>query len=283
MKKRRAFLKWAGGKYLLIESIKQYLPGGELLIEPFVGAGSVFLNTEYDRYLLADINNDLIVLFNIVKKSPHKFIDDAKLLFTKENNQSTSYYQLRDRFNLSQDPYQRSLLFLYLNRHGYNGLCRYNSRGEFNVPFGQYKNVYFPEQEILFFAEKAKRAKFICASYQQAMKKAQPGSVIYCDPPYAPLSTSANFTAYYHRGFDKDEQLNLAKLAEKLSRKRNVPILISNHDTVETRLWYQNANIINVETRRFISCNSDSRKKISELLALFNQHGTRDSHCNNKC
>ncbi|STD23632.1 DNA adenine methylase [Enterobacter asburiae] len=100
-----------------------------------MGAGSVFLNTDFSRYILADINNDLISLYNIVKLRTEEYVAEARKLFTPENNHPDVYYQFRTEFNQSQDPFRRALLFLYLNRHGYNGLCRYNLRGEFNVPF----------------------------------------------------------------------------------------------------------------------------------------------------
>ncbi|VFS45670.1 DNA adenine methylase [Budvicia aquatica] len=171
MKKSRSFLKWAGGKYPLVNEIREYLPRGECLIEPFVGAGSVFLNTDYDEYVLADINSDLINLYNIVKQRTDQVVQDSRELFTDEYNQEPVYYQLRTEFNQSRDPYRRALLFLYLNRHCYNGLCRYNLSGEFNVPFGRYKKPYFPETELYCFAEKAKRATFFCENYEQTMMK----------------------------------------------------------------------------------------------------------------
>lgn len=142
------------GKYPLLDEIKKHLPQGDCLIEPFVGAGSVFLNTDYSRYILADINSDLISLYNIVKTQTDEYVQQSRDLFTPESNQSEVYYQLRDEFNQSQDPFRRALLFLYLNRHGYNGLCRYNLRGEFNVPFGRYRKPYFPEDELYHFAER---------------------------------------------------------------------------------------------------------------------------------
>lgn len=103
MKKNRAFLKWAGGKYPLVDEIRRYLPAGKRLIEPFVGAGSVFLNTDYEEYLLADINADLINLYNIVKTQPDNFVRDAKVMFSGEFNQSEMFYALRSEFNQSQD------------------------------------------------------------------------------------------------------------------------------------------------------------------------------------
>ncbi|WP_392558409.1 Dam family site-specific DNA-(adenine-N6)-methyltransferase [Orbus mooreae] len=269
MKKQRAFLKWAGGKYSLVEQIIKHLPEGDLLVEPFVGAGSVFLNTNYERYILADINHDLIALFNTIKEQPEKFIDDARVLFNPQNNQTAAFYELRNFFNYTKSDYQKSLLFLYLNRHCYNGLCRYNSKGEFNVPFGQnYDRVYFPEDEIIAFSEKAQKAEFVCASYHSVMQNAQKGSVVYCDPPYVPLSVSSSFTSYYSIDFGIDDQKNLATLAENLAKK-DIPVLISNHDTTDTRDWYQHAKLHSVTSRRSINSNGSGRKKIDELLALY--------------
>ena len=119
-----------------------------------MGAGSVFLNTDFSRYIPADINSDLISLYNIVKLRTDEYVEEARKLFTPENNSPDVYYQFRTEFNQSQDPFRRALLFLYLNRHGYNGLCRYNLRGEFNVPFGRYKRPYFPQDELYHFAKK---------------------------------------------------------------------------------------------------------------------------------
>jgi len=269
MKKNRAFLKWAGGKYPLVDDIKRYLPVGDCLIEPFVGAGSVFLNTDYDAYILADINSDLINLYNIVKTRHEEFIRDARELFTPEFNQSERFYELRAEFNACKDIYRRSLLFLYLNRHCYNGLCRYNLSGSFNVPFGRYKKPYFPEDELYWFSEKAQNAQFVCEHYQQTLEKAQRGSVVYCDPPYVPLSATANFTAYHTNSFSLADQQNLARLAEQLLADQQVPVLISNHDTELTRDWYSAATLHVVTARRTISSNILQRSKVTELLALY--------------
>lgn len=269
-KKYRSFLKWAGGKYSLVEQIRPFLPEGEQLIEPFTGAGSIFLNTNYDNYLLADINNDLISLFKVIKRTPKKFVKEAKDLFNKENNVKASYLQLREEFNQCTDSYQRSLLFLYLNRHGYNGLCRYNMKGEFNVPFGSYKQPYFPEEELYFFSEKAKKAKIICSNYEQIMKEAKKDSVIYCDPPYTPLSRTAHFTSYFNvKSFTEEDQVNLVKIAKKITKKHQVPVIISNHDTDLTRDWYKTADLYTIKTRRYIASQGGNRSEINELLAVF--------------
>lgn len=267
--KHRAFLKWAGGKYALIEHICMRLPNGKKLIEPFVGAGSVFLNTEYDHYVLNDINPDLISLYKQLKTNTEFVISEAQKLFCAANNQEARYYDLRKEFNATDDPLYKSLLFLYLNRHGYNGLCRYNLSGGYNVPFGRYKAPYFPKKELYYFAEKSQRATFTCESFQQSFKRARKSDVIYSDPPYAPISLTANFTQYSQNGFSLDDQLTLAKLAEHNASKKNVTVLISNHDTPFTREIYSEADLSQLMVSRTISQNAENRNKVGELLALY--------------
>ncbi|MGY0617598.1 Dam family site-specific DNA-(adenine-N6)-methyltransferase [Vibrio sp. FJH11] len=269
MKKQRAFLKWAGGKYGLVEDIQRHLPPARKLVEPFVGAGSVFLNTDYDQYLLADINPDLINLYNLLKESPEEYISEAKRWFVAENNRKEAYLSIRSQFNNTDDVMYRSLAFLYMNRFGFNGLCRYNKKGGFNVPFGSYKKPYFPEAELEFFAEKAKKATFVCEGYPETFRRARKGSVVYCDPPYAPLSNTANFTSYAGNGFTLDDQAALADIAEKTATERGIPVLISNHDTTLTRRLYHGADLSVVKVKRTISRNGSGRNKVDELLALF--------------
>ncbi|WP_045466824.1 Dam family site-specific DNA-(adenine-N6)-methyltransferase [Vibrio hyugaensis] len=270
MKKQRAFLKWAGGKYGLVEDIQRHLPPARKLVEPFVGAGSVFLNTDYDQYLLADINPDLINLYNLLKERPEEYISEAKRWFVAENNRKEAYLSIRAEFNNTDDVMYRSLAFLYMNRFGFNGLCRYNKKGGFNVPFGSYKKPYFPEAEMEFFAEKAKKATFVCEGYPEAFSRARKGSVVYCDPPYAPLSNTANFTSYAGNGFTLDDQAALADIAERAATERGIPVLISNHDTTLTRRLYHGAELSVVKVKRTISRNGSGRNKVDELLALFN-------------
>jgi DNA adenine methylase len=272
--KTRSFLKWAGGKYGLIDKISEHLPQGNKLIEPFVGAGTVFLNTDYPKYLLNDINADLINLFNELKSNSNSLIADMWSLF-KDNqyNSEKSFYELRVKFNESKDTYERSVIFLYLNRHCYNGLCRYNLSGGYNVPFGSYVKPYFPQAELEFFTEKSKKATFTCESYVKTFQKARKGSVIYCDPPYVPLSKTASFTSYAKDGFNLDDQAKLAKLAETSAFKRGIPVLISNHATTWTReIYEQSSHIDVVQVARTISQNGGDRKSVEEVFALYMPH-----------
>ncbi len=269
MDKMRAFLKWAGGKYALVDAITARLPAGRVLVEPFAGAGSVFLNTDFEEYLLADINPDLIDFYNLLKYKPEAVIAEARRLFVEGNNQRQVYYELRDEFNRTEDTTQRAALFLYLNRHGYNGLCRYNKRGGFNVPFGKYKQPYFPEVELWGFAKKAQKATFLCESYAQTFTRLESDHVVYCDPPYVPLSNSANFTSYAAGGFTLDDQALLARLARKTVVEQGVPVLISNHATPLTYELYRGADLQEIKVKRTISRSIGNRQKVGELLALY--------------
>lgn len=265
----RPFLKWPGNKFRIVNYIKAQLPQGRRLIEPFVGSGAVFLNTDYDRYLLADNNPDLIKIFRFLQSEGTTFIEYCRTFFTPENNSEDVYYSYREEFNTTRDDRLKAALFLYLNRHGYNGLVRYSLKGNFNTPFGTYEKPYFPEKEMLSFYEKAQHAEFICCDFEEAMSQAVPGEdVCYCDPPYVTLSSTANFTSYSAGGFGPDAQLRLAKLAKELSKK-GVPVLLSNHDTEFVRQAYSSAQIIAFDVQRFISCDGTNRGKAGEVLALF--------------
>lgn len=266
----RPFLKWAGNKFRIIDEIHKMLPAeGNRLIEPFAGSAAVFLNTNYERYLISDCNPDLINLYNTLKKEGTDFIKYCKRLFTDKNNTSEKYYYFREQFNRTTDIRRRSALFVYLNRHGYNGLCRYNAKGGFNVPFGRYKRPYFPQKEMEFFYKKSRLATFKIASFETVISNAKKGDVIYCDPPYVPLSESANFTSYSAGGFSKDQQIELVNKA-KAAANKGLSVLISNHRTNFTDEIYRNATKRDYFTvRRYISCNGKKRHHAGEVLALF--------------
>ncbi len=271
MPNHRAFLKWAGGKGRLMHEINQVLPTNKTcLIEPFVGAGSVFLNTDFEEYLLFDINPDLIHLFNLVKRDVERYIRVAKMYFEHpKSNSEAFYYHQRNKFNQSTDPFERAVLFLYLNRFGYNGLCRYNLRNEFNVPFGRFKSIYFPEKELRYFAKKAQKAEFRCADFTEAFQYADRDCVVYCDPPYAPLDQTTNFTGYAGNKFTLEHQEKLAEISRKTARQLDIPIIISNHDTPFTRDIYHDAMIKELRVQRFISQNAGQRLCVKELFAIF--------------
>ncbi|MCY0898589.1 MAG: Dam family site-specific DNA-(adenine-N6)-methyltransferase [Firmicutes bacterium] len=264
----RPFLKWAGGKARLVPHIRRRLPPGARLIEPFVGSGAVFLNTDYPAYLLGDINADLIHVFLQLQEQGDAFIQACATLFTPETNTAAAYYALRAEFNATTDPVRRAVLFVYLNRHGYNGLCRYNAQGQFNVPFGRYRRPYFPAEEMQAFAAKARQALFVAADFRTVLSLAQPGDVVYCDPPYVPWSATAAFTDYVAGGFSLADQADLAQQAVALA-DRGIPVLISNHATPITAQLYADARVDTVLVGRSISCDGARRGAVTEVLALF--------------
>lgn len=264
----KPFLKWAGGKYKIIEKILSALPKAERLVEPFVGSGAVFLNADYQRYLLADTNPDLIYLFRQVQRDGANFVDYAGEFFSPLTNTEEAFYRLRDEFNQCVEERRRAALFIYLNRHCFNGLCRYNAKGKFNVPFGRYAKPAFPTAEVLNFHTKSQNAEFILADFRTTMAAAKASDVVYCDPPYAPLTVTSNFSDYTQEGFSMADQGELAQTASLLKRQ-GIPVVISNHDTEFTRSIYAEAHIAGFDVQRFISSKASQRGKAAELIATF--------------
>lgn len=264
----RPFLKWAGGKYRLVERIKAHLPSGKRLLEPFAGSCALSLNTDYEAYWLNDINTDLINLYQTLQREGAAFIEFCSRFFTPETNTPQKYYEFREQFNQETDIYYKSALFVYLNRHGYNGLARYNAAGEFNVPFGRYLKPYFPKKEMRFFLAKFKDAQFTNLDFEVVIDQARPGDLVYCDPPYEPLTETSNFTSYSAGGFDQTQQKRLAQAALRTAA-RGIPVLISNHRTDFIMDIYQKARIEIFPVRRSISCDGANRNQVDEILALF--------------
>ncbi|WP_410737215.1 DNA adenine methylase [Citrobacter portucalensis] len=231
-------LKWVGSKARLMPQLLPHLPEGKRLIEPFAGSCAVMMNTDYDEYLIADVNPDLVNLYKTMAYQTDALLIELEALFSAgslgdEESRAVFYYAVRDAFNQSgksfgSESVEAAARFLYLNRHCFNGLCRYNRRGQFNVPFGKYKKTYFPAAEIRAFAEKAKRATFITAHYSETLGLVRDGNdVVYCDPPY--LTDSDNFTAYHERGFSHMDQGRLARKLRRLT-ERGIKVVASNSD-----------------------------------------------------
>lgn len=264
----KSFLKWAGGKYRLSATITQLLPEGERLVEPFVGSGAVFLNSSYASYHLTDANPDLISLYLVLQEEGEAFISYAETFFTEEHNTADVYYHLRDTFNATEDRRLKSALFLYLNRHSFNGLCRYNSKGGYNVPFGRYKKPYFPRKEMIYFHEKSQHATFACCDYRETFASLKPGDVVYADPPYDALTTESQTFQYTKNLFTDRDQEELASLAEQAANQ-GVATLISNHHTPLTERLYAQAESSFVDVRRRIGAKEETRIEVKEVLALF--------------
>ncbi|EBU3669727.1 Dam family site-specific DNA-(adenine-N6)-methyltransferase [Salmonella enterica subsp. enterica] len=277
----RSPLKWAGGKYNALPELFKHLPReGECLIEPFVGSGTIFLNTNYRRYVLCDSNPALINFFHTLTWHTGEVIWWAGALFSVGDDKE-DYYSRRKFYNTIKD-YPRlvsdrvywAALFLYLNRHSFNGLFRTNSKGEFNVPFGKREKApYFPEKEMRRFALKARqtKTKFICCDFRLALNPylvpELDNAVIYCDPPYIPESKTADFTQYNGERFTRRDHEHLIKYLTN-NKLHFAKVVISNSDTPLTREIYAPFNLHKLKVRRSISANAKGRKNTPEVIGV---------------
>ncbi|MGP3146039.1 DNA adenine methylase [Serratia bockelmannii] len=261
----RSPLKWAGSKARIMDTLRQHLPAGNRLVEPFAGSASVFLNTDYRSYLLADVNPDLVGLFNAIKTNHEDLLDCAGLFFRFDNNEAR-FRVIRGSFNSCEDTFCRAAMFLYLNRHCYNGLCRYNSAGQFNVPYGRYKAPYFPKEEIIQFAERAKSAVFLHLDFEETIEMAGAGDVVYCDPPYIPTSSTANFTKYHTGGFTPDDHSRMIA-ALQAAAARGCRVIVSNADVAADLYQQAGFTVHHITAPRSISCKGNQRKATGEIIA----------------
>ncbi|BEA72154.1 Dam family site-specific DNA-(adenine-N6)-methyltransferase [Escherichia coli] len=266
-------LKWVGSKARLMPQLRHHLPEGKRLVEPFAGSCAVMMNTDYDEYLIADVNPDLVNLYKVVAYQTEAFLKELEILFSAGSlgdgeSQAVFYYAVRDAFNMSgkasgSESVEAAARFVYLNRHGFNGLCRYNRRGMFNVPFGKYKKPYFPADEVRAFAEKAKRATFITAHYSETLDMVRDGDVVYCDPPY--LTDSGNFTSYTEGGFSHLDQGRLARKLRRLASK-GVPVVASNADLEMVHYLYAGFEAVRINAPRSVGAAAASQKVAAELI-----------------
>ena len=270
----KPFLKWAGNKYRVLPYLIPHIGYPKRYCEPFGGSLSVALNTVADQYILNDVNKDLVAIYqNLVNPNDDSFIKYCEELFTSENNTKESYLDLRTHFNQATNTTERARLFVYLNRHCFNGLSRYNSKGGFNVPFGKYDKPVCPSEQMMnfrmFFLSK-QLVRFTSLSFEDSSlyEDLESGDTVYFDPPYVPASNTSNFTSYATDGFIHEQQTELAKLAELLASK-GIKVIVSNHDVDITRELYKNATIYPIQVTRTIAAKGSSRIKAKELIAVY--------------
>ncbi|MGG5929433.1 DNA adenine methylase [Salmonella enterica] len=274
------FLKWAGGKRRSLDTLQRWLPSPdevECLVEPFVGGASVFLGTDYRQYLLADINADLIDVYLHVRDNPSGLVRCLERLFLHGNNE-TVYRENREEFNRIHAGPEKSALFIYLNQHCFNGICRYNKKGIFNVPFGRRKSAYIPEAEIMAFARKTERChvSFFHAGFEDTLKMTTAGMfsgmscAVYCDPPYLPVSQTAGFTTYSGDEFTVADHERLAGCLAELHGRKGMPVVISASDTPLSHRIYGQAGfrLYGHQVSRMVSANAASRKAAGELTGV---------------
>lgn len=261
-------LKWAGGKSKLLPSLLPILDKHreDVFIEPFMGSCTVSLNFDATQYQLSDLNGDLVNFFSTISAGDtHHVLTLAESYFKAGRG---VYNEIRSQFN--KEPIysvKRAAMFLYLNKFGFNGLCRYNQDGKFNVPVGKSASEpTIPFDVIEFASDRLKYASINQRTFQQAFfhaEKMPDKALIYCDPPYVPLTTEFNYTA---DGFGSVEHEELKRLA-KLSKHTTV---ISNHLTPYTEKLYSDADeVYTVDVKRTISCKGGERKQVKEIIAVY--------------
>ncbi|EPY6270017.1 Dam family site-specific DNA-(adenine-N6)-methyltransferase [Escherichia coli] len=265
----RSIFKWAGGKFGVLEQIFRYLPEGKRLIELFVGGGAVFMNAGYQENLLNDVNADLINFYKTLQREAHSLITLAHRFFQDYNTQE-GFLAVRNAFNKQvYDDLHRAAAFLFLNRHCFNGLTRYNQAGEFNVGYGKYKTPYFPLQEMEAFLGAEGRSEFVCGDFAAVIEAAGEGDVIFCDPPYEPLPNTEGFTNYSGHDFKFEEQKRLVSLLTDAHR-RGAKVLITNSGAPNIRELYHDSGfrVEHLFARRSVSCKGDTRGVAHDVLGI---------------
>ncbi len=222
----KPFLKWVGGKGQLLEQFKNLFPKKyNKYYEPFVGGGAVFFYLKPESGHINDINEVLINTYKIIKTKPHDLIEllrdlEDKFHKSKDENKKEFYYDIREKFNDIKKPnLQKSAYLIFLNKTCFNGMYRENSKGGFNVPFGQYKNpTILNESNILEVSKLLKHIEITNTSFEECLENAEKGDFIYFDPPYYPLNKTSSFTTYSKDNFLEKEQEKLASLFKKLDK-----------------------------------------------------------------
>lgn len=271
----RPFLKWAGGKDQLLPRLSERLPVDfDRYFEPFVGGGALFFHLHRMGFrgsaYLSDLNEELIIAYQTIRDSVDELI--VELRSGRYKRDSKTFYKIRGRDREAAwyevSSVKRTARMIYLNKTCYNGLYRVNSRGQFNVPYGRYKRPTICHSRNLRAVSKAlQNVTLQCVDFAEAVKEAGDGDFVYFDPPYQPVSTTANFTSYTAGGFGEVEQLRLAQVFRELD-ERDCMVLESNSDTPKIRDLYPSESFIveEVRAKRAISCDPSGRGFVTELL-----------------
>lgn len=260
-------VKWVGGKrQLMFELLKNMPENYNRYFEPFIGGGALFFELQPDNAYISDMNEELINLYQVVRDNVGELITDLqKHDISKEYFMEIRNIDRTEEYENWSDV-KKASRFIYLNRTCFNGMYRVNSKGEFNVPFGHYKNPrILDENNLINCSNLLRRTEIKHADFSEILKKVKKGDFVYFDPPYVPLSETSSFTSYTKDGFDIDMQFKLRDVCDELD-SMGVKFLLSNSDTKLVNELYENYNIKKVFASRQINANADGRGKITEVL-----------------
>lgn len=263
-------VKWVGGKRQLLNEITALLPKRiNSYCEPFLGGGAVLFAIQPSKAIVNDLNSDLILVYEIIRDDVEALICDLK----KHHNTPDYFYAIRS-LDRDIESYQalskveRASRLIYLNRTCFNGLYRVNLSGQFNAPFGKYKNPTIVNEPLLravshYFS--SNQITFCNEDFATTLNRVTKGSFVYLDPPYDPVSNTASFTGYNKGGFNRNEQIKLKECCDELT-KRGVKFMLSNSATDFIKELYQDYNISIVKANRAINSKGTKRGAIDEVL-----------------
>ncbi len=266
----RPFLKWAGGKSQLLNEIKKRVPDNfSTYYEPFLGGGAIFFFLQPNNAVINDSSEELMNVYSVVKYYPEALIEDLK----QHVNAEGYFYEIRNRDRNAGEYKKLSSIkkasrIIYLNKTCFNGLFRVNGSGQFNSPFGNYKNPNIVNASVLRAVSNYlnnANVRICCGDFEDSLKHIKETDFVYFDPPYDPASGSANFTAYDKGGFDKRQQVRLKKVCDWLHAK-GVKFLLSNSATEYMQDLYGDYRGEIISARRAINSRGDKRGFVDELL-----------------
>jgi DNA adenine methylase len=268
------FLKWAGGKRQLLPYIRKHLPPRSrsvMYYEPFIGAGAVLFDLQPTKAKISDANLELINCYEVIKNDVEALIEHVK---THKTDSREYYYKIREQDRSPEytklTPVERASRIIFLNKTCYNGLFRVNSQGQFNVPYGNYKNPTIVDGIIIkAISNYLNQSNIEIANldFEEAVKTAKKGDFVYFDPPYDPISDTSSFTGYNLDKFGKEEQCRLKHVYDRLTNK-GCKVMLSNSATEFIKDLYKAYTIITIPANRNINSVATGRGRIDELLIL---------------
>lgn len=260
-------VKWVGGKrQLMFELLKNMPESYNRYFEPFIGGGALFFELQPENGYISDMNAELINLYSVVRDNVYELIQDLnKHELTKDYFLKIRNLDRTKKYNTLSNV-EKAGRFIYLNRTCFNGMYRVNAQGQFNVPFGNYKNPRIVDADNLINCSKLlKNTEIKCADFSEVLNKVKKGDFVYFDPPYVPLSETSSFTSYTKDGFDIDMQFKLREVCDELD-SMGVKFMLSNSDTKLVHELYSSYKINKVFASRAINANANGRGKITEVL-----------------
>ncbi|MFH1752352.1 MAG: DNA adenine methylase [archaeon] len=267
MMEAKPFVKWVGGKRQLITKLIHFSPAKfENYHEPFLGGGILFLKLsvlgKIKHAFLNDVNETLMDSYKTIKKKPKELINELK----KPKYQNNKENFLKIRAENPVDLVEKTARFIYLNKTAFNGLYRVNLKGDFNVPFGKYKNPkILDEKNILAVSNALQKDELSSLDFEKALHSVKKNDFIYFDPPYQPISKTASFTNYTKESFTEKDQKRLAKKFNELDRKGCYVMLSNSYSPLIFDL-YKGHNFHVIKANRVINCKAEGRGKIKELI-----------------